>query len=130
MDEHELIGSILAASDGPHDWDALQAATRHIEQTFLTMGSETDENLNCVRQIEMGLYREPILGHPRTVGLRLTGSHIPLSDIAHTLESSPIPATVREDFPDLTDSQWNAVTRLVTMILISLERHIPKGRLE
>ncbi len=40
----------------------------------------------------------------------------------HLIEDTGIAQSVKRHYPDLTADQWSAVTRMTTMILISLER--------
>lgn len=91
-------------------------------QAFLDFGSETECNLNCAAQIEYGLVTDQPYGPPQMYGLKLKQKNILISDIAWMIEGSDIPPDVQEKFPELTTQDWNAVTRMLTMVAIALER--------
>jgi hypothetical protein len=73
-----------------------------------------------VRFFSTALYRpSPV------TGLKIKGKDILLREIAHAIESLDMPARIREDLPDLTDAEWAAASRMITMIMLSLEHARP-----
>lgn len=82
---------------------------------LLECASETPDNLNCAGRISIG-------DVGRVSGLRLTGADVLLSELAHQLEDLPMPGSVKEAFPDLSEADWDAFTRLTTLLYASIER--------
>lgn len=82
---------------------------------LLDFASETPDNLNCAGRIRFG-------DVGRVSGLKLGGAHVLLSELAHELEDLPRPESVKEAFPDLSEADWDAFTRLTTLLYASIER--------
>jgi hypothetical protein len=118
---HQFVQAILAACNAGHDDVAFEAATASIRRALVAFGSETPDNLACAAQVDFGASAGRGYGPERTIGLRLAGANVLVSDIMHSAEGSAIPASVRSAFPELTQEAWDAVGRLVTLILLSLE---------
>ncbi|HMW00144.1 MAG TPA: hypothetical protein PLB32_10055 [Acidobacteriota bacterium] len=91
-------------------------------RAFLEFGSETECNLNCAAQIEYGLVTDQPYDPPQMYGLKLKNTNILISVIANWIENLDIPPEIQEDFPELTTQEWNAVTRMLTMLASALER--------
>lgn len=96
-------------------------------KAFLAFGSETDDNMNCFRHVEYGRVDGRVDGRTwgpkRTYGLKLKGKQILLSDVIHMVEDRKIPNEIAERYPDLTEDEWAAISRMATMILLALEEH-------
>jgi hypothetical protein len=120
--DHELVRSILAAAIGSREGIDLTTLTNDIMRTLLEMGSETPDNLNCAQQIEFGRVAGREFGPATVFGLKVKGTEMLVSDVMHFVEDEGVPDTVHRYYPNLTDDQWSAVTRVTTMILLSLER--------
>lgn len=89
-------------------------------QTFLDFGSRTEDNVNCYDHVEYGLV--PAVGcRPSAYGLKLKGKDIPLVDVLHAVEDLPLPDEIKEQVPNITSKEWEAVTRMATMVFIALE---------
>jgi hypothetical protein len=116
-----LVNAILAACNAGDEDIALQAATAEIRRALLAFGSETPDNLACAAHVDFGASVERRHGPERKLGLLLAGTNVLLSDILHVAEDAAIPQPVRGAFPDLTQEAWDAVGRVVTLILLSLE---------
>lgn len=97
--------------------------TKELRHAFLEFGSETPDNLGAVGAIELGLATCDI---GRSVeGLKLQGPpYVLLSELTNYLEGSPIPTKLAESHPDLTESDWNAMLRWLTIILMTFERRL------
>jgi hypothetical protein len=98
--------------------------SKQVMQAFLDFGSETPDNLDCFQNLEYGLATNDSHTSRKTVGLKLKGADVLISDVMHMIESMEIPAEVKEDFPDLTTEQWDAITRMTVMMLFSLEQDV------
>ncbi|WP_157982408.1 hypothetical protein [Nocardiopsis sp. FIRDI 009] len=111
-----LIRTLVDADSGA---DA-QELTRALARELLSLGSDTPDNLACASHIEYASRFTPSGPGPRPVsGLRIRGTDVPLSDVAWEIESTPLP---RERFPGLTVEQWEAATRMITLLVLALER--------
>jgi hypothetical protein len=107
---------------GSGDQASLSDQNNQLMKAFLEFGSETPDNLNCYNHIEYGLTRD---WRSRTVaGLKLKGKELLLSEVMNVVENLELPDEVREEFPELTDNEWDAITRMVTMALIAMERGV------
>lgn len=118
MDDAHLVRLLLGKIDNYAEF------TRTFRDAFLRLGSETADNLNAVNRIEYGIARADgnlIEGY---AGLKLTGHDILLTDVAHAIEDLPLPAEVQAYYPGLTDADWAAATRMITMLLVSLDRAV------
>jgi hypothetical protein len=120
--DNALVQHILAASIGTREGMDLTEITDGIMRTLLEMGSETPDNLNCSQHIEYGRVGRRQVGPATVFGLKVKGTEMLVSDVMHLVEDGGIPDSVQQYCPDLTDDQWSAVTRMTTMILLSLER--------
>jgi len=92
----------------------------------LMFASAGEDNLACVEELSIGRVVDKMdEGSPYqgpAWGLRLTESdEIGISKLLWTAEGSPIPDAVREAFPAVTQSQWDAVFRLMMLICMVLE---------
>ena len=95
-------------------------------QAFLDYGSETEDNLNGFNHIEYGPV--PVLeGRSPELGFKIKGEAIFVSDILNRIEDMEIPPYIKEHFPDLTDDEWSAATRIATMVFIAPERRLKSG---
>jgi hypothetical protein len=119
-DDHELVRLLLAACDG------VTVDRRYINNEMNRMFQRRDpasrSNLDCVERIEYGMTTGG--GDPRKaiLALKLKGKSILLSDIANALERLDFPYEVSREFVTMTRADWRAVTRMLTMLLMSLER--------
>ena len=87
--------------------------TLKLRQALLDFGSETPDNLNCASRVEVGRVG------PET-GPKITGQDALFSDISHALESAAMPAEIRKQFPEISEKDWDAFTRMTTLIYILL----------
>lgn len=96
--------------------------TIRFREALLTAGSETPDNLACVQHLEYGKVPGPSYAPERErSGLKITGTDILVSDLAWRVEDTPVPASVADDYPELTTEQWSAATRVITLLLGALE---------
>lgn len=106
-----MLASIAAGSNRP---DAL---TDKLRAALLDFASETPDNCSAAERLEVG-----IVGS--TVGPKVTGRSLLLSDIAHTVEDLPLPDALKESFPDISERDWDAFTRLTTLLYTLLSRRL------
>ncbi|WP_322780107.1 hypothetical protein [Frankia sp. Cas4] len=87
-------------------------------QAFLDFGSETEDSASAVDRL---LIRQVNGSHPSVIALTVGANAVPLASVTNSAEGSDIPTGVREDFPELEQADWDAVLRVVTLILTALE---------
>lgn len=127
MDFNELSKKLLAVCSNKE----LQPSviSEEVMRMVLLLGSETPDNLNCYSHVEYGMVpNESDTGNSGdssstklTYGLKIKGKDISLSDIMNAVEDMGVPAEVAAVFPTITEHEWNAATRMITMILLSIE---------
>lgn len=103
----------------------LSKKNEKFRQMFLKFASETEENLECLEHLEYGKLKDGE-SEKETSGIKIKGKDILISDIMNALEDlDDIPDPVKEYYPDLTDREWHAAARLVTVLLLLLEKTEP-----
>jgi hypothetical protein len=126
---HAFRSKLLSKLPGTLSASSLDRFSQELMDAFLLSGSQTDGNMNCYNHIEYGLVRKRRRGLRKACGLKVKGKPLALSQIMNVVENLRIPRQVKESFPDLTTPEWDAVTRMLTMILLALEREVePKAR--
>jgi hypothetical protein len=88
---------------------------QEFKDALLAFGSESDGNIACVEHVKVGAVSRS------GVGFSLRNSDIPIADVLNAAEESVIPDFVKEEFPAITQEDWNAVLRLCTLIFILFE---------
>jgi hypothetical protein len=88
-------------------------------RSFLDFGSETKDNLGCAAHVDYGSAEDALSN--QHIGLRLKEKAILLSDLMNVVESLPLPDLVQAEFPSLTEEEWSAGLRMITMVMIALE---------
>ena len=87
--------------------------TTRLREAVLAFASATPDNLSALDRIG-------VVDSPRGAHLALTGTGTALADIAHALEDLEMPGPLRDLHPDLTPQDWDAFTRLTTLIHVLL----------
>jgi hypothetical protein len=119
----QLIGSVPAPllMNDPNG-SAVSETSDRLMKAFLDFGSETDDNMNCFRHVEYGRV-DSVCGPSPIYGLKLKGKEILLVDIIHMIEDLDLPREISEQYPDLTEAEWSAITRMATMMFCAFELH-------
>lgn len=107
------------AAIGAHDNADPRALESELTSTWLAYGSETEDNLTAVARV--GVSSVPMFGDRIVVGPALKEHAVLVSDVLNRAEESEIPEAVREGYPELSQTDWQAVMRLATLILTSFE---------
>ena len=108
--------------------ESLEMDSQELLKAILALGSATDDNVNCINHVEYGMISGLPFESSESYGLKLKGKNLLLSDVMNVVENlEEVPGEVKESFPDLTNDEWGAVTRMVTIVLVALERHKLKG---
>lgn len=94
----------------------LKRYSLELKKSFLEFGLETEDNVESIRHIEFGN-----IGN--NFGIKIKDKDVFISDIINAVEDiEDIPEEVKEYYPDLTDEEWQASTRLSTLILVLFEK--------
>jgi len=102
---------------------ALQQQNQIFKQLFLTFSSETSENIECLKHIEYGKILDQATGKI-TAGVKIKNQNLLISDIMNAIEDlEEVPEPIKEYFPELTNQQWQAATRVITVLLLFLEKN-------
>lgn len=85
--------------------------------------SHTPDNLSCGEAIRISRYQNQYR-HKKVCGLKT--KNYPLTKIAYTLENeeSDVYKAMLKGLPRLTKKEWEAFTRLITLICCDLEKEI------
>ena len=110
-----LAGAVTSAGDTP------AALSRQLHEAILRHGSETPDNLACCASLRIG-------EKDGVAGPMLSGCGEMLQDVAWSLEEMPLPDTIRQAHPVLTEDEWSSFTRLVTLIFTSLTTKSGKSK--
>ncbi len=116
---HQLIS--LLGGPREHTAKGWEKLVRSWKKAFLALGSETPDNLDCTKRVDYGQLSPKFHQTKGLQGLRIRGTRIPFATIASSVEGIEIPKVIADEFPDVTQAQWDAFLRVVTMIFIALE---------
>lgn len=109
-------GQFLEALNRLSDKDENAAdLTRSLRKALLDFASKTPENINCAERIELGDVDDD-------TALKIVGRAVLFSEIAHRIEDEPMPASLRMAYPDLTEKEWDAFTRMTTLLYLLFSR--------
>lgn len=83
------------------------ASKQELSRLITDYGSETPDNVTAAKQLDL-------IEQNNYCGI---GSHNHLlSDVLNTLECTEIPAHIKKQFTDLSQSEWEALMRVATLI--------------
>lgn len=105
----------LAKHTRPPEPSVALELSRQFREALLLFGSETDDNKDCAERLEIGTIPSNI-GYTK-FGLKLRDTDMGIGNILWHAEGCPIPEQVSEIYPELTQSQWEACQRVVTLLL-------------
>jgi len=120
MDSKAAFRNLLVSlANGRRKHRNAREATKAFRKALLDFGSETDDNRACAAAISVGVIKER--NQPVRKGLILRGHQCLVGTILNTAEGCPVPTQVRKAFPKLSQQEWDAVLRIATMVVLSLE---------
>ncbi|MGW9428502.1 hypothetical protein ACWHA1_11135 [Streptomyces decoyicus] len=90
--------------------------TAQLRTALLNFASETPDNKDAAQRIAV-LHTGPQQG-PR---LCLSRSGLAFAKVVLSAGGCPVPSCVREEFPDLTQDEWNAVIHVTGLTLMAFE---------
>ena len=98
--------------------EAFFAADTRFRAAFSSLGSETDDNTQALAGIRVSEFASDSFAFG---GLQLARLGAPLSDVLNCAEGCSIPSQVQQCYPDMKQSEWDAVLRVATMTLLAFE---------
>lgn len=120
-----FLSALFTAADQQTPVAQVQDKNETLMQALLDFGSETEDNQNCVQHMEFGIAQNSNISIPKDVyALKIRDKNILLSDIIFSGISLEMPNSVQIDFPELTTQEWEAAIRMVSLILLALERSV------
>lgn len=95
------------------------------KRAFLYVGSETEENLEAIENIEYGKYSEDF-NERTSYALKVKNKNISISDVFfREIEcNDDIVLDISNKYPELTKTEVESIFRFITIILSSLEQEI------
>ncbi|WP_073485694.1 hypothetical protein [Streptoalloteichus hindustanus] len=91
-------------------------------RSLLDYGSQTEDNQSCVERI--GVCEEVSRDGSRVRRLGLRSIGVPAADLLNAAEGVEVPESVRAEFPDVGQADWDAALRLATLVLTALEARV------
>jgi hypothetical protein len=117
LHEPQSLSDIIALlADGC----ALEDVQPYFAQLLLRFGSETPDNLNCAEQVTIATYANRYTKRQQ-LGMALKRLGIPLSTLMNHIEDLALPESIQQEFPELTEAEWEAATRAITLTLLACE---------
>ncbi|MGE0084799.1 MAG: hypothetical protein AB7S75_10285 [Desulfococcaceae bacterium] len=96
----------------------------YIKKLVVSFGSGTEDNIESMNHIELGY-------SGCNFGIKIKNKDLFVSDIVNALEDmEQPPQEVKEYYPDITDQEWQASTRLSTLLLLLFEKSVKEKFLE
>ena len=99
----------------------VHAAFARLREALLDYGLRTSENVAAVERLDFGSGKPDATSVNPACGIRAKASGYLLTDVLWRLEDEPIPSSIREDLPDLTQEDWSALLRIATLVLTAFE---------
>ena len=112
----ETLLRILADFAVGEDCDC-DALTKDLQRALVEFGSQTPNNLSCACHVEFGRVGD-------RAGLMVRNSGLLMEELAHALEDQPIPTGMKQLHGNLTQEDWDAFTRLTTLIYALFSRGV------
>lgn len=102
----------------------LETLDSYIKKLLVSFGSGTEDNRESMNHIELGCSNG-------NFGIKIKNRNLFVSDIVNALEDmEQPPQEVKEYYPDITDQEWQASTRLSTLLLLLFEKSVREKFLE
>lgn len=117
MSQEYFARKLVSVHDWFHwpDFD-IEHFSKTLMQAFLFFGSETHDNQQCVEAMHFGA-ETPSGLYYILYGFKLRHKSIFVQDIYSVLQTLSLPSYIKTDYPDLIETEWQAVL-LTTMKII------------
>ena len=91
----------------------LKAKAKEFRKKLLLLGSETPDNIRATENLDIDFveFNKAVF----EIGLVTAKSRYLISDVLHRCEGIPIPKKIKKSFPELTQDEWDACFRVVTL---------------
>lgn len=106
----------LRVEPGSSPWKEL---TEKLSHTLLNFASHSEDNLSCVNELDIGKFSQ--VDGTVAAGVRVRAIGRLVSNVLWYAEGCSVPDQVREAIPEITQQQWDACLRFVTLLLSALE---------
>lgn len=103
----ELIHSAYAGNLKPEQ-------QQEFNDNLLLHGSHSEDNIDAISRIEFASQSNDQLTE---YFFRFKNKQTELADITNHLEGEPIPDHIKATFPDLSQEDWDATFRYITLLL-------------
>ncbi|MFI0371830.1 hypothetical protein ACH35V_28540 [Actinomadura sp. 1N219] len=107
--------NFLAAAAAKGDPDG---RTEKFREALLAFGSSTEDNLAAAERVAFKTL--PRFGGTQTE-LALRSADVFLSEVTNFAEETEIPDSIRNEFPEMDQKDWEAVMRVATLVFIALK---------
>tara|TARA_R110002111_G_scaffold100975_1_gene156378 strand:- start:19991 stop:20386 length:396 start_codon:yes stop_codon:yes gene_type:complete len=104
----ELIHSAYAGNLGPEQ-------AHGFNENLLLHGSHSEDNIDAISRIEFASHEKN--DQLTEYFFRLKSHQTELADITNHLEGEPIPDHIKTAFPQLSQEDWDATFRYITLLL-------------
>jgi len=118
LDLHHLLSDLAM---GRCQRSSSRKVSARLRLALLEFGSATPDNRSCTGRLEYGQIRPAGAWASKGRGIKIKSRPIPLSRLTHAIEDMTLPDAVKKRCPKLTERQWDAAMRAVTLILLALE---------
>lgn len=108
----------LQVVPGSSPWKELTAKLSH---TLLNFASHSEDNLSCVNELDIGEFSQ--VDGTVSAGVKVHAIGRMVSNVLWHAEGCSVPEQVTEAIPELTQPQWDACLRFVTLMLSAFEAH-------
>ena len=120
--ESRMLLMKLASLNVVPDIAASQDLTGRFRQALLTFSSQSDENVACAKELDVGAF-SPIDGTVEA-GVRVHSLGRLVSNVLWNAEGCPVPIQLKEAIPEITQQQWDASLRFATLLLTAFESRV------
>jgi len=122
QDRKLFLQKLFDIANSNHTLSSASDLSSDLMEAMLSYGSETEDNLNCSQHIQFGLCQVNLFNKPESIyGLKVKAKDILLADVLNVVENLGVPSVVKKEFPELTSEEWDAIMRMVTLILTALQ---------
>jgi hypothetical protein len=93
---------------------------------LLDLGSQTPCNLAMSKRVRWTRVHDGTPARRKVLGFAIRG--VKLSAIVYEFENGPVTARLRKAFPKLSQADWDATFRALTLLVSSTERYPKRSR--
>lgn len=94
-----------------------EAYSSQVMASFAQFGSKTPSNQHCYENIEYSKAVSRSNPDVLSYGFKLKGKEVFVGHVINAVEGMELPREIAEEFPSLTNEDWEAIMRMATMII-------------